>query len=399
MNKVRVDLLNKNSVDDITSIYNTAFCSQNLDSLLESLTDDEKMLSFMYGLHEDDVICGVHAIVPSEVRIRKKSSKSLYLDYVAVSPQYRGRKHGRTLLIDAFERARKQNIPFVMMQPFRHSFYKSAGFASALDNYCVEINTELLKKSRNDGRIPVNSAIIQKDPQIVDKLFEIKKRLFDFNSANDLLMQKYWYNWIKYSDYELAYVDQEDSFGYLIYQNDTKNKSIAVQEFRWSDRDSFCALAKYLMNFKYYAKQISFESVPGDFLIDFFIDDYWNQNDSVAFTYYPIRMVRIVDVFKAIEDVVDYSNLDCPFSITIDDSLIDENNNTYQLSRNGCKVLEKVDTCDLRLGIEDFAYLLTGKYSIYDLEYLNNTYYQSREVLERINQCFPKTATWSSSIL
>ena len=59
------------------------------------------------------------------------------------------------------------------------------------------------------------------------------------------------------------------------------------------------------MNFKYYAKQISFESVPGDFLIDFFIDDYWNQNDSVAFTYYPIRMVRIVDVFKAIEDVVD----------------------------------------------------------------------------------------------
>ena len=111
-----------------------------------------------------------------------------------------------------------------------------------------------------------------------------------------------------------------------------------------------------------------------------FLKNYLVSDNKVSYKLEPFMMVRILDVQKAIEIL----DIDEDVTIEIKDSIIEENNKTFSLSK---KSLNN-ENADMTLDISDFTLLYFGQIEIKDLLKLRNININKNKlkVLEKIFQ-------------
>lgn len=378
-------------------IYEYSFSRQVVHDLFSYFDSDETKYHNLYGICSDRLY-GVHAVFDAEINIRETLFTAYYLAFAAVLPQYRSKGNGRALLYDVFNRALDNNVPVVIMDPFKHSFYRKIGFASAIESYYLEIRSSALKKAQPNQAKAIFEGKIRGNSALVQKIIEVKRKICNSKGINDLFVEEY-YQYISYTNMEAICIVNENIAAYVIYRRNQQNLVINIIEIIWNNNTAFRAIANQILHIMNEYEILSFEAVSQRFPFLFFCDNRSDLNEDIIFRCSPIRMLRIVDLYHILICIVDLKKITRSFVICVEDKYIDKNNKAFHFSAEGLKTSAFIENADFFLTIEDITFLITGRYSIYDLVLLGKCNCVDTILLHEVDMCFGKRNTFSSGVI
>lgn len=392
-----IDSLDIYNRDIIEMIYEYSFNRQVINDFLLYFDSDETRYHNLYGIRSDRLF-SIHAVFDAEINIRETSFMAYYLAFAAVLPQYRSKGNGRALLYDAFNRALDNNVPAVIMDPFKHSFYRKIGFASAIESYYLEIRSSALKKTAPNQTQTIFEGKLRGNSALVRNIIEIKRKICNSREVNDLFVEEY-YRYIGYTDMEAICIANENKAGYAIYRRDQENSVINIIEIIWNNNIAFGAIANRILHIMNEYEILLFEAVSQKFPFLFFCDNRSNMGEDIIFRYSPIRMLRIVDLYQILIRIVDLKKITHSFVICVEDRYIERNNKAFHFSAEGLKTSAFIENADFFLTIEDITFLITGRYSVYDLVLLEKCGCVDTKLLHQVDICFGKRNTFSPGVI
>lgn len=191
------------------------------------------------------------------------------------------------------------------------------------------------------------------------------------------------------------HINDFDEKGYILYK--IQDDNLSVYEMKYNNKKVFILLVSFITLYKNYVKTISFEAVPLDFYKEIMIKDFWNSGQKVCFEYYPIRMLRILNLEYIAKQLIKCHLINNEFSLYIEDKILERNNKVFVFNSDGVYAREKSEKSNGKIDIKDFTQLITGHMTAENLYYQNKLVLFDNDmyILKMLDGCFPPQITFS----
>lgn len=293
--------------------------------------DESPQLGDRRGLYDGEELVTTAVHHEFEVAIRGRWIDVAGLSAVATRPERRHRGLVRRLLGESLAEYRERGLPFALLWPFKHPFYRQFGWGRLGEFGRSELEPDALATVADHPLAGGEFAPLATDD--VDELRALDDR---FAERYDLTMRRtpdwyrhrffagwgddpYVYGW--YRDGELR--------GYLRYRIEEAgdDRRLDVVEFGAPDPEAAVNLLRYL---HFHADQVDAVRVfgPPDDLVFDLVDD----PGEVDREYVPGAMGRLVDVVAGLEALPAPDGVAGSATLSVDDPLVDGNDGEFALA-------------------------------------------------------------------
>ena len=380
---------------EIINIYESSYFGNGYTNLKRYIEYESDSIELLYGILKNDELCAVHIVADGDFRIRNRKFSGYYLSYAAVLPQFRGAGYGRQLLKDTINMADEQGKVLLEMDPFQHSFYEGFGFSTAFDNYYLSIPQELIHTFKIRITNQLEGGFLNNSIKYMEEYILLKKYFFERSAYNDNYLNKIYWKSRMYDSFQFYYINDFDEKGYILYK--IQDDNLSVYEMKYNNKKVFILLVSFITLYKNYVKTISFEAVPLDFYKEIMIKDFCNSGQKVCFEYYPIRMLRILNLEYIAKQLIKCHLINNEFSLYIEDKILERNNKVFVFNSDGVYAREKSEKSNGKIDIKDFTQLITGHMTAENLYYQNKLVLFDNDmyILKMLDGCFPPQITFS----
>jgi len=403
---MKITRLNQSHKEQLRNIYSVTYGEKEYIEKFYGLLRNSEYWGYNYGVVDRGMLLSVHGIIPVQVIIRNRRFSAYYLSNVCTLPSHRNQGHAKSLFCDAIERCQRENIPFVLFDPFCHSYYRKWGCELAMDANYFELDHDFLSSHYDSGGYTVNMGHVRNNKNLQDEYRKIRSEFWRNRLYNEMEIPGcYEEAWFYRSKKILAIVFDNlgDPQGYLRYSH--KGTILDIADFRYMDLNAFYAMKRYILSYKNQVETLIFENIPPDFPVSLLVDDFWSAKKRIQLMITPYRMMRIVNVAYLLEKL-NCKKICSPTSLSISDELLQKNQGTHRIDVHGKVSSNVVHTQEATICISDVVPLLTGRMSATELFNLGKLkvpgqvakYRLSQDVPEavrKLDTLFPKSITFS----
>lgn len=407
--------LSKEYKEQLRKVYNLVFEDAFGEEHCEFCLNHEDFWKQTYGWIDEERLVSTYTSIDIDVQFKKKSFKARYLDGVATLPSYRKQGLIDKMFFEDIERCKKEEIFIILLDPFKHSYYKRIGFEVSTESNSIEMDFDLLSKESKSCYYKVDMDYLKDSKKLQNDFKEINKWLWDNSPYNEMKQPpSYEETRYKHDNIHIAIVYDENSSpdGYLVYTEE--NRTLNIYSCRYKSLNAFYAMKKYISSYKDQVTKLKFSKVPEDFPIGLLVDDYWRINEKVTITKNLSRMMRIIDPKYVIGKLLD-NHPKNKIYMKIKDELIEKNNGIYEISPN--EEVEKIDKSnenkyktDIEISIGDIVPLLTGRKSALELYYegklkvtdSDDIYHSVNhipDIIKELDKMFCKTIAYNAELM
>lgn len=358
------------------------------DKFRNNKTNDLKQGHF-FKIRINDLDVGGFWMFEASMIIREIMVDACYLTSICLLPQFLKNECIEEVKQDILIKMIESNHSIALIDSCDGQYFPQNGFAYDMENYQFEINTELVRLMALSDNMQCKCGSFKRNPEIFETFHKIKAKCSKSRSAKQLIIKDFMAVY-KELGVQLAYLDNDEVFGYFLFNVDFEKKIMKIYEFEWNNGSAFQILARFIMNYKQYVRTIMFEAVNREFPIDYFVEDFWNYNTDVIFKFSPLHKFRILDFQQIINKVVNWAELEEKIILRIEDENIKQNDLCFELYMTGCIAKGKTENYDICIAIEDMAELLRGSITIMELELLDKLKIKNRDKLHILDRLFSK---------
>lgn len=281
---------------------------------------------------------------------------------VATLPQYRRmggiRECFRASLPDMY----KNDITFSYLYPFSTAYYRKFGYEMCCERFSYQIRLSSIRPFSLEG----NCYLVENESPALDdirQVYSVWQEKYNMMTVNE----DYEFAWIKNSnpvkDQRFTYVyKSKDKIakGYMTFfkEDSTNGRNLKCSRFFFTDMEGFHGLLNLAYTCSSDHQYITFE-LPTDLDITLVLPE-WSMGAGQCDKVY-CGMARVVNVIKVLKMAKYLGSGSLVISIT--DTFISENNNTFYLRfENGVAQEVYITNAmpDISLGIADFSRLIVG---------------------------------------
>ena len=399
--------LDKGYKDDLLDLWKVAFEEDEEFSsdLCTHFFNQEDLWQYAYGWIENNKLVSTYLSLDVKVLIRNKEFRGHYIDGLATLPSHRGKGLINKQMFNDAKGCFKNNIPLMLVDPSRDSFYRKFGFEFAVDQYRVTIDKNFCSKTKYNSQYSVREDALSGNRELQMAYKDMNKWLFNHSRYNEMKWPKC-YEDIKFKrkDINLAVTFDNDNSpkGYILYTREDTN--MIIESFRYLNLDAFYALKGHMMALDEDVSRFTFNSIPEDFPIDLFIKDLGRPEKKLFFGSWISRMIRIINLKNLLEELLETTPRS-PISIHLIDDIIVENQGFYTILPSGKVEKHNSGDSDVTITIADIVPLLTGLKSAKELYYKGKLKVNGREaivqsyvvpeIIREIDGILPKAITFS----
>lgn len=400
--------LEKQYKGELLKVWREAFQEdEEFESALsQHFFNQDDLWNYAYGWVDNEQLVSTYLSLDVSVTIRNKEFKGHYIDGLATLPSYQGRGLIHKQMKNDARRCRENQIPLMLVDPSRDSFYRKFGFEFACDQYRISIDRNFCSAATEQTGYTVKSDVIAENLDLQQAYKELNDYFF-INSPYNELRWPACYEDIKYkrNDIKLVVTFNEDKqpCGYILYSADGNN--MLVTAFRYKTLAAFYTLKNFMLSMDESINQFVFTSIPENFPLSLFLEDLGRPEKKLYFGSWMSRMIRIVDFSFFVENLITEPPKQ-EVSFSMKDEVLIENNHNFTLLPSGKVVKQAGDKIDVTATISDIVPLLTGLKSATELYFQGklivkeeDTVQQSREVpeiIKELDRLFPKLTTFSA---
>ena len=283
--------------------------------------DDESNWQWIWGLEEERRIVGTYVSYEVQVCLRGKAFRGHYLDALTTLPNHRNRGWIKEMMLRDFQDCRENNIPVILLDPFKHAYYRKYGFDTIADCKSLTVPWSLLSdivpKSEGEDGYSVHFAKLSVDAYAQMAYAETRRRAFENAYYTEMIRPAPYENAV-FLDRDLwiaiALDKEKRAQGYLLFTYE--NRVLRVQNQRFFTLRAFYALKKLILQHRDQVRAIKFDRVPADFPVDRLVHSYWQNGEKIEWTEMSSRMMRVVNIPALLVSLADQDALArCPFGI------------------------------------------------------------------------------------
>ncbi|HHU56290.1 MAG TPA: GNAT family N-acetyltransferase [Acholeplasmataceae bacterium] len=338
-----------------------------------AFTDDNKMVAYVSAL-------------PFNIRFDGNSVLMSGIGGVSTLPEYRGHGIMRKIMEALLKDEYKNDYAFSYLYPFSHAFYNKFGYNQGYERIRWNLSLDSIKPSP----IKYKAFMHEKDSHTEDikKVYDefikdynlsvIREDIdyFRFRKSNPAVDQVYTY---------VFYDENNNPIGVVTIKRVMKNdkRVLSCSNLFFSNINGFKAILNHLLNYKNNYQSVEF-ILPANLRLSHLIPEW---------SLYPASrnleifgMVRVVNVEKVLK-LAKYKGSG-NLIIKINDSIIEENNNTYAITFENDHLSSITKTNEMphvEMGIDAFSTLIVG---IYDsdsvLSFNNVTIFKNTENIKKV---------------
>ncbi len=400
-----IERLNKGQRDLIRELYQLCFSSDfDSDSFNAYLASDD-LWEFVWGVVSDDMLLSSYVAYEGGVKIRTVPFQVFYFDGFVTRPGYRNKGMGQKMFEHQRKVAEKKSIYLFALDPFKNSYYKQFGFEDALDLLKIEIPMRNLSWEKVDDLYQTNTSGAFQSQKAMQALHEIDEREWEEGSYNPMrLPNAYFYGMFNQKSWKVCLLtDEFEKYcGCLLYE--IKDRKMTVYKMSFFDLKGIYTFRNWFSQFRDQIDTIFFFKAPRDFPIEVLAETFHSGSSHVNMRIYPTRMMQILDIQYAIQNLLPVLNLPVePVVIQFTDEQINTNNQILSISKRGVKPVKK-SIVDLVISVPDFVPIFTGRLSVSDQFRRGKVKIPSHsnpswnplfhpDIIQRMNGIFPRIST------
>lgn len=399
--------INKNQREDFKKVWQIAFDDEFSEDFCTSFFELEDLWDYAYGWVEGEKLVSTYLSLDVKVLIRNKEFSAKYIDGVATIPEYRRQGLIQNLMRQDAVDCIKKDIPIILLDPSKDSFYRKFGFEFALSKCRIRVDKEFCSKDDKGSNFIVKKDIIANSKELQAGYLELNKWFWENSNYSELKWPKC-YEDIKFLREDIniavAYSSSNTAIGYIIYQ--IEESSMVIEYFRYKNLDGFYALKNFIISDIKEVKDFVFNSVPEDFPFELMLQDVSRPEKRLVLCNWTSRMARVINLSELLNTLIEKAPQK-QLSIFVKDDILKENEGYYVISTKGKVTKETEAKPDIITTINDIVPLLTGLKSAEEL------YRQERlkvmedealvkgarfipEVIKELGDLLPKITTFSA---
>jgi predicted acetyltransferase len=263
--------------------------------------DDETNWQWIWGAEEEGRIVGTYVSFDVTVCLRGKPFQAHYLDGLATLPQYRNRGWIKEMMLKDFHFCREKHIPLIMLDPFKHSFYRKYGFETVADCKSLIIPWSLLSdripRSFQEKEQRIYLAKISIDSYAQKTYLDINRRALQSPYYNEMRRPDS-YEQALFLDHNLwiaiAIDGENNAQGYLLFY--IENRFLNIIRMKFFTLNTFYCFKKFILQNQDQVRTVKFQRVSCDFPLDLFVHSLWQNGEKIEWIEMSSRMMRIVDI-------------------------------------------------------------------------------------------------------
>lgn len=316
--------------------------------------------SLAYGIMNGKKLGSGLFSIPFDVNFHGVDFKMNGIGDVMSAPEFGGRGGAGTLLTEALTDMYKNNVTLSYLAPFSYGYYRQFGYEEAFDHAQIAIENTDLPRIKNSEHGHVERMDIKDIPDTLKQMYQENTNL------GGVIRADWWWSHMqdKHDNFKaaLAYDDEENLIGYLIYFSE--GETFNIHEWINTNQLSRHLLLKFVTKHQSIFPKFVYESPDADFKVDLLSNPY-----SAKLQITPYMMARIVNLEDFMKRYpLQEQNLSKIF-FKVEDSL-EWNDHTWSLEINDGEIkFENADGegADLEMTIQTLTKAMFGYRSLNSL--------------------------------
>ena len=277
---------------------------------------------------------------------------------LAIPPEHRGQGYARALCREVCREYRTDGVGLVTLWPFSTPFYRQFGWATANDRYRFDLSPGLLPGHDPEGRYR------RLDADDWGRLGTVAALSRDGVTLSMRRSEAWWRErtlagWTGGAEpFVYGYERDGDLAGYLVYTvgdgDEDSERTLSVSAFAHVDRETHRSLLAFLGRHGAQIDRIVFDRPTTSRLLDIA-----ENPDAVTCERLPGPMARLTGLGPVA--ALDWSGLDRPPVVAVEDPLLTATDGVFALSENGVEPRDGVDP-DIETDIGTLTQLYLGRY-------------------------------------
>lgn len=369
----------------------------------------EDLWTDAYGWVDEGTLVAAYSSFSAEIQVRKKSFPVKYIENVATLPSYRNQRLISTALKGEMAKYPDGKIPFLVLGPFKHQYYRNLGFECGMDNHKLEMDFDFLSPHLKftESGYTTKMGFLHTHPEFQEAMKVVKQWDWDHSRYNETKDPKIFEDTnlkLTKNRVVIAYDEKAVPKGYVLYFE--KDRKFIVYAFRYVDLAAFYTLKKYMLSYQDQVAKIQFNAIPPDFPLDLMVDNLWLTGKNFSFSYAPWQMCRILHVQTLLPSIMQGKPPEEIYLQVVDKHMA-ENDGIFRLAPSGD--VERMDDAskmvNASITISDLVPLVTGRKSARDLYFTGKLAIPTQNVIENddfvppivsmLEKLFPKHVTYS----
>lgn len=333
------------------------FPFENEEDKDEQFFNNDDLWNFVWGAFESEKLVSTYISFDVELKIRQKWFKGHYLDGLGTLPGYRNRGYIKQLTIRDFNYCYENDIPLILLDPFKHSYYEKFGFKTSFSNNQLELPFQLFNSKYIKTGYNTEIDFINENKKLKNDKTELYKKIQEYSRYNEMKMASPYDKSVFLNKKQLLCVvyDKKIPKGYMIFEKE--KRTLKIYNFKYTDMKSLLELRNFLISFKDQINHFEFTKLPPDFPYELFISSYHGGGKYSVRKLFETRMMRIINAKIMIEKTVLLPE-NFEIKLKIIDDMIEQNNKIFNISNNGINETDK--SPDLTFDIRTLSQIITG---------------------------------------
>lgn len=355
MNK-EVTLLKKEDIEEYFNLKK--YCFQGYPDILNKWSLNKYFnAKDMYGIFIDKKIACACTIRPLEVGYCGKKVLAGGLGGLVTAPEYRNKKLAPTIINELLYEMKNRRYTFSILDPFSKKYYQKFGFENAffIKNYSYNINA-LREFSSEEGEF---KKVTLEDTKEMLEAYKGTAKKYQLSAyMTEEMMKNKIENRLLRGYFIYRVIINNESRGYISL--DIKDDRILVIDMFYRDLETLKSILGFLSR---HSSQVS--------NIEFVLAEDENLEDIISMEFEELKllqkkMLRVIDVKKALENREIDSKYNLSYIIKINDNIINENNDTFEVVINNGSISVKntEKESQLEINIGPFSQMVVGSRSL-----------------------------------
>lgn len=293
--------------------------------------DDPPWIGERRGLYDDGTLVTTAVHLPFEVAVRGRWLDIAGMSAVATRPEDRRRGLVRRLLVESLAEYRDRGLPFSLLWPFKHSFYRRFGWGRLAPLGRYEFEPSALEALSDH---PLTGGGFER--LVADEDAPALRALDDrFARQADLTMRRTeaWYRHRFFESWQgdpfvYGWLHEGELGGYLRYivEESGDDERLVVLEFGAPDDAAAVNLLRLLYRHADQVDEVQLFAPPDERLFDLV-----EEPRDIELSLRPGPMGRLVDVAAGLEALPVPDGVEGTLAVAVDDPLVDGNDGEFAL--------------------------------------------------------------------
>ncbi len=158
---MRTRRLDRSYKDKVVEVFRICFDYSSKEGAL--YLGDDSVWKYVWGMEDRGQLVATYMSIPTKTKIRGIVFEGHYVDGVATMPFHRKGGLARRLFINDAKDCMSKGIDILLLDPFKHHFYRKMGFEVAFDNNDLQFDYALLSPARDTKLKVLNGSLCENE--------------------------------------------------------------------------------------------------------------------------------------------------------------------------------------------------------------------------------------------